>query len=84
MILWKDFLRKLQEDGVVLGEVEHELLDESGERVTAKVLTRRLHGKLLWIEIGFQTLDDRVPRRTQRQIANRLRLPPERYVFEES
>jgi len=68
----------------VLGEVEHELLDESGERVTAKVLTRRLHGKLLWIEIGFQTLDDRVPRRTQRQIANRLRLPPERYVFEES
>ena len=72
----------LEEDGVTLSECEQEALSETGERIRAKILTRHLgEGRFLHVEIDFVDPASPVPQRTVRQIANRLRLPVEKYVF---
>lgn len=80
MLLWGRFLKILREDGVDLGESEKVALTEHGERITAKMLIRRVDDKMLWIEVDFQSPTDRFPKRTIRQVMNRLRLPPEKYL----
>ena len=66
----------LEEDGVSRGESENAAISETGERVYSKFLVRGEY----WVEIDFSDLTDRVPRRTIRQVANRLRPPFDRYI----
>lgn len=81
MTTWRAFLASAGDDGVELGEVHHEALTEIGERITAKVLTRFVGERLLYCEVAFETKDEPISRWEIRRIVNRLRLPPEKYIF---
>lgn len=83
MIRWGRFLERLREDSVTLNTVEHEGITEDDERITTRFLSRVVDGRYLYCEVDFESLDDPVPRRKQRQIANLLRLPPEKHHFRE-
>ena len=81
MNTWRAFLAAAEADDVELGEVHPEALTESGERITARVLTRFVDGRLLYCEVAFESKDDPISRWEIRRIANRLRLAPEKYIF---
>jgi hypothetical protein len=82
MIVWKDYLAMLAEDGVLLGQAEEQALTDQGERVVAYFLSRHLDQRLLHIPLPVTPAPDAtVPSYLQRQIAVALRLPPEKYIF---
>lgn len=82
MITWGDYLGLLTADGVEVGRSELEAIGEDGRRVTATTLVRWVDGRLYYHEVPEITdAGETVPRYVQRQVMNRLRLPPERYAF---
>lgn len=82
MVIWRDYLRMLAEDGVTLDESEDEAITADGERIIAYMLVREFEGRWLYYVLpGEVREDDRVPRSVLRQAPNVLRLPPERYIF---
>lgn len=84
MIRWGTCLDKLRHDGVTLETCEEEALTDTGERITTQFLQRVVQGRYLACPVVITSLTDPVPRRQQRQIANLLRLPVEKYVFDET
>lgn len=80
-MLWRDYLRKLSEDGVQLGWSDEEAVTDEGEVVRTWTLSRWTDdGQLLWLALDREPQDDElVPPRLQRQIMNVLRLPMEKY-----
>ncbi|MFN3167690.1 MAG: hypothetical protein ACE37H_11570 [Phycisphaeraceae bacterium] len=81
MIRWGEFLDMLKQDGVSLETAEHDVLTEDGERFTTQFLIRWVDGRALHIPVNIDGLNEPVSRQSFRQIANVLRLPPERYIF---
>lgn len=81
-IQWGEYLQKLAEDGVQVGETEDEaVIEQTGERVVSLFLSRVVNGQWRSVPIAYESLTDPVPRRKQRRIANQLALPPKKYVF---
>lgn len=81
MITWREYLDLLRKDGVSVAESEDEALSDDGERVISRFLVRVVDGEVLTSPAEFASLSSAVPRMEQRRIANRLRLPPEKYIF---
>ena len=82
MIVWRNYLARLSDDGVELLASESDGLDEDGSPVVSHSLVRRYNQRLLYFDIPhIEDLDDPVSPYLQRQIMNTLRLPPERYAF---
>lgn len=84
MIRWAAYLQMLKEDGVTLETSEHEAVTDEGERLTTQFLLRWIDGVPLPFAVELTDLNEPVPRRTLRQVANALRLPVEKYVFPEN
>jgi hypothetical protein len=84
LIRWRDSLERLKAEGVTLETVEEEALTEDGRRITAHFLCRWIQGRPLYIAVHIADLSEAVHRRQQRQIANALRLPPEKFIFIET
>lgn len=83
MIRWREYRDMTRGDGVEWGESESEALTEDGHRFITHWLIRRVGGRLLTytIPVSITSWDASVPRYIRRQAANRLRLPPEKYIF---
>ena len=82
MIRWRDYLQILAEDGVSLAESENAELDEFGQRAYSQFLVRTTGDRVLTIQDEIPGPQSVVDAPVQRQIANRLRLPPEKYIFQ--
>lgn len=82
MVVWRDYLRMLKEDGVQVVESEEEAVTEDGERIIACTLIRQVEGRLLSYVVPVEvSMAERVPRLVKRQAPVALRLPPEKYIF---
>jgi len=82
MIVWRDYLSKLANEGVSLNSVEDDDLTEEGERLERHFLSRLVAGQFLnFLLPGPVDMDAPVSRYLRRQIANVLRLPPKKYIF---
>ncbi len=82
MISWRAYLAMLAEDGVHFNERDTGLMDDDGQPVMVQFLTRHLaDGTILSYTIPvIVDKDDRVLWYMNRQIANQLRLPVEKYI----
>jgi len=80
---WRQFLAKLETDGVTLGQCEEEAIDPDGNRIISHFLLRHVEGKTLWMVIPYDvdSKDDPVPWYVVRQVTNTLRLDPQKYIF---
>lgn len=83
MIRWHEYLERLEAEGVTLETAEAEALTDDGQRISAQFLCRWVKGRPLYIAVHITDLTEPVHRRLQRQIANALRLPPEKFIFTE-
>ncbi|MEO0474743.1 MAG: hypothetical protein AAF085_02060 [Planctomycetota bacterium] len=83
MIRWGDYIRMLKADGVTLETADSELMNAEGNSFGAQFLIRWVDGVPLNTLVEVPDMQEPVSRRTLRQVANALRLPPEKYIFPE-
>lgn len=82
MIRWHAYISMLKEDGVSLEtSCDYEMLADDGTRLTTRFLIRWVDGAALTYSVYIPDMNEPVSRRTLRQVANALRLPPEKYIF---
>ena len=79
-MLWGEFLKMLEADGVTLESSEYDALTADGERYTRWFLFRFVEGRPLRYDIDPPDLARPVSRWMIRRIANQLRLPYEKYI----
>lgn len=84
MIRWGEYIEMLKQDGVSLETAENDILTEHGEKFSAQFLVRWVDGVPLHVIVTITSPNEPVSRRTFRQIANALKLPPEKYIFPEA
>ncbi|MEM9345555.1 MAG: hypothetical protein AAGB26_02945 [Planctomycetota bacterium] len=83
MIRWEQYIQMLEADGVSLEQIDLEGISESGERRSKQCLVRWIDGVPIYLAVHIPDIHEPVSRRTLRQVANALRLPPEKYIFPE-
>lgn len=82
MLTWRNYLDILKDDGVTLETgMDLGICDDNGQLIVSKFLVRSVDGAFLSYPVYVPDEQEPVSRRTLRQVANALRLPPEKYVF---